>query len=70
MPGAGTGNLAARLVGKLTSPSHAAVRAERKLRMQETLNRSDPRDREILVLRHDERMSHADPSAGGRRPAV
>ena len=56
MPGASTGNLAARLLGKLTSPSQAAVRAERKIRLQEALNRMDPLDREILVLRHYEQM--------------
>ena len=48
MPGASTGALAARLLGKLTSPSQAAVRAERKLRLQEAFNRMDALDREIL----------------------
>jgi hypothetical protein len=42
MPGASTGALAARLLGKLTSPSQAAIRAERKLQLQEALNRMDP----------------------------
>jgi hypothetical protein len=37
-PGASTGALAARLLGKLTSPSQAAVRAERKVRLQKILN--------------------------------
>jgi RNA polymerase sigma-70 factor (ECF subfamily) len=60
MPGASTGALAARLLGKLTSPSEAALRAERKLRLQEALNRMDPIDREVLVLRHYEQMSNAD----------
>jgi RNA polymerase sigma-70 factor (ECF subfamily) len=63
MPGASTGALAARLLGKLTSPSQAAVRAERKLQLQEALNRMDPIDREILVLRHYEQMSNGDAAA-------
>jgi RNA polymerase sigma-70 factor (ECF subfamily) len=58
MPGASTGALAARLLGKLTSPSQAAVRAERKMQLQDALNRMDPLDREILVLRHYEQMSN------------
>src|SRR5437764_8932293 len=60
MPGASTGALAARLLGKLTSPSQAAVKAERKIRLQEALNRMDALDREILVLRHYEQMTNGD----------
>src|SRR3954470_18159041 len=63
MPGASTGALAAQLLGKLTSPSEAALRAERKLRLQEALNRMDPIDREVLVLRHYEQMSNGDAAA-------
>ena len=63
MPGASTGALAARLLGKLTSPSQAAMRAERKIRLQEALNRMDPLDREILVLRHYEQMTNGDAAA-------
>jgi RNA polymerase sigma-70 factor (ECF subfamily) len=63
MPGASTGALAARLLGKLTSPSQAALRAERKIRLQESLNRLDPLDREILVLRHYEQMTNGDAAA-------
>jgi RNA polymerase sigma-70 factor (ECF subfamily) len=58
MPGASTTTLAARLMGTLTSPSNAAMRAERKIRLQMTLNRIDPLDREILVLRHYEQMTN------------
>jgi RNA polymerase sigma-70 factor (ECF subfamily) len=60
MPGASTGALAARLLGKLTDPFQAALRAERKVRLQEALNRMDPIDREVLVLRHYEQMSNGD----------
>ena len=63
MPGASTGALAARLLGKLTSPSQAAIRAERRLMLQDALNRMDPLDREILVLRHYEQMSNVHAAA-------
>jgi RNA polymerase sigma-70 factor (ECF subfamily) len=63
MPGASTGALAARLLGQLTSPSQAAVRAERKVRLQEALNRMEPLDREVLVLRHYEQMTNGDAAA-------
>jgi RNA polymerase sigma-70 factor (ECF subfamily) len=63
MPGVSSGVLAARLLGNLTSPSQVAVRAERKLQLQEALNRMDPIDREILVLRHYEQMSNGDAAA-------
>src|SRR6185312_935833 len=38
MPGVSSGALAARLLGKLTSPSQAVIRAERKLQLQVALN--------------------------------
>jgi RNA polymerase sigma-70 factor (ECF subfamily) len=63
MPGASTGALAARLLGNLTSPSEAAIRAERKIRLQEALNSMDPLDREILVLRHYEQMTNGHAAA-------
>ena len=48
MPETTTAALAAQLLGRHTSPSQAAVRAERKIRLQEALNSLDPIDREIL----------------------
>ncbi len=60
MPQASTAALAAHLLGKLTSPSQAAMRAERRIRLQEALNAMDPVDREILVLRHYEQMSNGE----------
>jgi RNA polymerase sigma-70 factor (ECF subfamily) len=63
MPGASTGALAARLLGKLTSPSNAAIRAERGSQVQNALDRMDPLDREILVLRHYEQMTNGDAAA-------
>jgi RNA polymerase sigma-70 factor (ECF subfamily) len=50
--------LAARLLGKLTSASKAAIRAEHKLIVQEALNGMDPIDREVLTLRHFEHLSN------------
>jgi RNA polymerase sigma-70 factor (ECF subfamily) len=52
--------LAAQLLGHLTRPSEAAVRAEAKLRLQEALNCMDPVDREVLALRHFEHLSNAE----------
>jgi RNA polymerase sigma-70 factor, ECF subfamily len=60
MPETTTAALAAQLMGKITSPSQAAVRAERKIRLQEALNSLDPIDREILVLRHYEQLSNGE----------
>src|SRR5271166_3559254 len=55
--------LAARLLGRLTTPSQAAVRAERKIRLQEALNSLDPIDREVLALRHFEELSNGEAAA-------
>jgi RNA polymerase sigma-70 factor (ECF subfamily) len=60
MPETTTAALAAQLMGKMTSPSQAAVRAERKIRLQEALNSMDPIDREVLVLRHYEQLSNGE----------
>src|SRR5215813_2490133 len=53
-------SLAEHLLGKLTTASRAAMRAELKLRVQEALNGMDPSDREVLVLRHFEELSNAE----------
>jgi len=60
MPQAESASLAAQLLGKLTSPSLAAVRAEMRVRLQDALNAMDPIDREVLVLRHFEELSNND----------
>jgi RNA polymerase sigma-70 factor (ECF subfamily) len=60
MPEATSAVLAAQLLGRLTSPSQATLRAELQLRVQEFLNAMDPMDREILVLRHFEHLSNAE----------
>jgi RNA polymerase sigma-70 factor, ECF subfamily len=60
LPAATSAALAAQLMGKHTSPTQAAVRAERMLRLQEALNSLDPIDREVLSLRHFEDLSLAE----------
>ena len=55
--------LAAQLLGRLTAPSQAAIRAERKIRLQEALNSLDPIDREVLALRHFEELSNGEAAA-------
>jgi RNA polymerase sigma-70 factor (ECF subfamily) len=56
-------SLAEHLLGKLTTASHAAMRVELKLRVQEALNSMDPHDREVLILRHFEELSNAEAAA-------
>jgi RNA polymerase sigma-70 factor, ECF subfamily len=51
-------SLAAQFLGKMTSASKAAIRAEHKLIVQEALNAMDPIDREVLALRHFEHLSN------------
>jgi RNA polymerase sigma-70 factor (ECF subfamily) len=60
VPQASSGSLAAQLLGRLTTPSQAAVRAELRLRVRQALNRMDPLDREVLALRHFEQLSNAE----------
>ena len=58
MPEATSTALAAQLLGRLTTPTQAAQRAELQFRVQEALNSMDPVDREVLVLRHFEHLSN------------
>src|SRR5919204_998007 len=60
LPTASSAALAAQLLGKHTSPTQAAVRAERLLRLQQALNALDPIDREILALRNFEELTRAE----------
>jgi RNA polymerase sigma-70 factor (ECF subfamily) len=50
LPEATSAALAAQLPGRDTRPSEALARAERKLRLEDALNRMDPLDREVLNL--------------------
>jgi RNA polymerase sigma-70 factor (ECF subfamily) len=60
LPEASSAALAAQLLGKHTSPTQAAVRAERMLRMQDALNSLDPIDREVIALRNFEQLSRTE----------
>jgi RNA polymerase sigma-70 factor, ECF subfamily len=60
LPQATSESLAAQLLGGLTTPSEAALRAELRARMQDTLGGMEPLDREVLALRHFEQLSNAE----------
>ncbi len=60
LPEADSISLAAQLLGQLTTPSQAAIRAELRLVVQEALNTMDPLDREVLALKHFEQLSTSD----------
>ncbi len=60
LPAASSVSLAAQLLGRLTSPSQAAIKAEIRLRVQEVLNSMDPWDREVLALRHFEQLTNSE----------
>ncbi len=60
IPQATSAALAAQLLGHDTRASEAAIRAERKLRLEEALNSMDLIDREVLALRHFEQLSNAE----------
>ncbi len=63
IPPATSAALAAQLLGHDTRASEAAIRAERKLRLEEALNSMDLIDREVLALRHFEQLSNAECAA-------
>lgn len=63
LPQASSASLAAQLLGRLTSPTQAAVRAELQIKLQEALNELDPIDREILTLRHFEDLTNNETAA-------
>ncbi len=63
IPAASSAALASMLLGRLTSPTQAAVRAERIMRIQEALNTLDASDREIVALRHFELLSRIEAAA-------
>ena len=57
LPLADSASLAAQLLGKITTPSQAAIKAEQRIFVQEALNSMDPIDREVLALKHFEQLS-------------
>jgi RNA polymerase sigma-70 factor (ECF subfamily) len=58
LPEASSVTLAQFLLGRLTSPSEAAQRAEMQQRLSEVLNGMEPIDLEIVALRHFEELSN------------
>lgn len=50
--------LANQLLGRLTTPTRAALKAELRLRVQRALDGLNPIDREVLVLRHFEQLTN------------
>src|SRR5438270_13212637 len=62
LPEATSAALAAQLIGKQTSPSQAAARAELRIQLQEALNSMEELDREVLALRHFEHLSNVETS--------
>ena len=60
LPNASTHSLANLLLGRMTSPTQAAIRAERQVRLQESLNGMEELDREILALRHFEELNNSE----------
>src|SRR6516164_3710796 len=60
MPQVTSVSLAEMLLGRLTSPTQAAQRAEVRVLLQEALNGMDPLDREVLTLRHFEELSNTE----------
>lgn len=60
MPEASSVSLAEQLLGRFTSPTQAAMRAEQRAQVHDALAELDPIDREILSLRHFEQLSNAE----------
>ena len=63
LPAADSRSLAVQLLGRLTTPSRAAIRAEIQSKIQEAVNAMDPIDREILALRHFEELTNGETAA-------
>jgi RNA polymerase sigma-70 factor (ECF subfamily) len=53
-------SLAEQLLGRLSSPSQAAIKAEVRQRVQDALNSLEPLDREVLAMRHFEQLSNVE----------
>ncbi|MDP7020523.1 MAG: sigma-70 family RNA polymerase sigma factor [Pirellulaceae bacterium] len=51
-------SLAAQLVGRMTSPSHVAMREELSTELEEAIQSMEPIDQEVLALRHFEELSN------------
>jgi RNA polymerase sigma-70 factor (ECF subfamily) len=60
VPQATSESLAAQLLGRFTTPSQAALKAELRARIQDALGGMEPLDREVLALRHFEQLSNSE----------
>jgi RNA polymerase sigma-70 factor, ECF subfamily len=60
LPPTSSTNLALMLLGRLITPSNAAIRAEQVLRVQQAVNSLDHLDREVVALRHFEQLTRAE----------
>ena len=75
-PQASSAALASMLMGRLTSPSNAAIRAEQVLRVQEAINALEPLDREARprcgnsMLEQPSTYAGPGHHRGGRREAL
>jgi RNA polymerase sigma-70 factor (ECF subfamily) len=57
-PGSDTGSLLTQLVGRFSSPSQEAMRAELEAAVEQALDGMSPIDREVLALRHFEQFGN------------
>lgn len=62
LPAASSVSLAEQLMGRLTSASQAAERAEIQVSIQNALNSLEAIDREVLILRHFEMLTNEETS--------
>ena len=58
VPGVDSLSLSCGLLGRMTSPSLAAMRLEMQARLREMVDSLDPLDREVLALRHYEELTN------------
>lgn len=59
-PQATSVSLVAQLLGSMTSPSQAAVKAETTRQLEVAIEGMDPIDREVLALRHFEELTNSE----------
>jgi RNA polymerase sigma-70 factor, ECF subfamily len=62
-PQASSFEIASQLIGRHSTPSNQAMRAELQAQVQAALNELSPTDREVLSLRHFELMSNSEIAA-------
>jgi RNA polymerase sigma-70 factor (ECF subfamily) len=60
LPAVSSEALAARLIGRDSTPSEAAMRAETRAQLLAALDALTPIDREILAMRHFEQLTNAE----------